>query len=156
MATPELKFPFARELKEQHDALRATVRWFRSEVEQGRSNGSGGPVGDAFLRLFHEQLVKHFRFEELHGFEGGSGSNDPEIQGWTLELFRQHHDLEERLGALIARLEESGSVREIPAPLLTELDAFFAALRQHDAEENALLSWISRGPADFARDTEEP
>ena len=34
MAAPELKFPFARELQEQHDALRAAVRWFRAEAEQ--------------------------------------------------------------------------------------------------------------------------
>lgn len=157
MTTPELKFPFARELKEQHDALWATVRWFRSEVEQGRSSGPGEYVDEgAFLRVFREQLVQHFRFEELNGFEGGCGSHDPEIQRWTLEFIRQHHAFEERLDALLVRLEEPGSDGEIPAPLLTELGAFFGDLRRHDAEENALLLWVSRGPTDFARDIEGP
>ncbi len=157
MATAELKFPFARELQEQHDALRAAIRWFRAEAEQERPCGNAGR-GDPreFLRVFREQLSLHFRFEELNGFEGGVGSHDPEIQRWTQELIRQHRAFEVRLNALLLRLEESGDDPGIPAPLLSELGVFFGDLRRHDAEENALLLWISRGPADFERDLEGP
>lgn len=157
MTALELEFPFSRELREQHDALRAAARWLQAELEQERAGGRAAR-GDArdSLRVFREQLVQHFRFEERNGFEGGVGSHDPEIQRWTLELVRQHHALEERLDALLSRPEESGSEPGITAPWLTELRAFFAALRRHDAEENALLLWISRGPTDFGRDLEGP
>ncbi len=106
----------------------------------------------AFLRVFREQLVQHFRFEELNGFEGGFGSHDPEIQRWTLELIRQHHEFEARLSAILVRLQESASERGVPAAVLADLGAFFLDLRRHDAQENALLLWIARGPADFPRD----
>lgn len=152
MTAPELRFPFAHELQEQHDALRAAVRWFQAELDPGRP---GGPAARGaareFLRVFREQLIRHFRFEELNGFEGGVGSHDPEIQRWTQELIRQHHAFEERMSALEQRLEEAGEGQAVPEPLLAELGAFFSALRRHDAEENALLLWISQGPTDFAR-----
>ena len=155
MAAADLKFPFARELQEQHDALRTAVRWFRAEAERSHSSESGRVDAGEFLRVFREQLVQHFRFEELNGFEGGVGSHDPEIQRWTQELIRQHRAFEERLDALLLRLE-GPNARKLSAALLTELGAFFGDLRRHDAEENALLLWISRGPADFARDLEGP
>jgi hypothetical protein len=34
--------------------------------------------------------------------------------------------------------------------------SFFGALRRHDAEENALILWISQGPTDFVRHPEIP
>lgn len=153
MAT-ELKFPFARELREQHDALRAAVRWFRALAERSGSSESGRADAREFLRVFRDQLVQHFRFEELNGFEGGVGSHDAEIQRWIQELMRQHRAFEGRLDGLLLRLKESGNDQWIP--LLTELGAFFGDLRRHDAEEDALLLWISRGPTDFARDRGEP
>ncbi|NOT32320.1 MAG: hemerythrin domain-containing protein [Planctomycetes bacterium] len=157
MAIPELCFPFARELQEQHDALRAAVRWFQAEVEPAQPALAAERVNAReFLRVFREQLTQHFRFEELSGFEGGVGAHDPEIQRWTQELIRQHRAFEEHLDALSARLDATALDAGIPAVLLTELGAFFGALRRHDAEENALILWISRGPTDFARDTDGP
>lgn len=157
MTTPELEFPFARELQEQHDALRVAVRWFQAEVEREQPTRAGERAeAREFLRVFREQLTQHFRFEELSGFGGGVGAHDPELQRWIQELIRQHRAFEERLDALLARLDATGNDAEIPAALLMELGAFLGALRRHDAEENALLLWISRGPTDFARDTHGP
>lgn len=149
MATADLKFPFARELREQHDALRTALRWFCAEAEQGRPRG--GAAGNAafeILRVIRDQLIQHFRFEELNGFEGGLGSHEPEIQRRVQELVSQHRAFEARLDGCLDRLGRSGTEPAIPAPLLTDLAAFLVDLRRHDAEENALLLRISRGPID--------
>ncbi len=157
MSDAELKFPFARELEEQHDALRAAVRWFQSELEAGRAGGRDvRREAREFLLVFREQLVQHFRFEELNGFEGGFGSDDPELQRWTRELVRAHHEFEQRLVALLSRLEQAGAGPELPEPWLGELRVLLGDLRRHDAEENALLLWIARGPVDFAREHDPP
>lgn len=155
MDDAELKFPFARELEEQHDALRAAVRWYQSELETGIAEGRDGPrEAREFLLVFREQLVQHFRFEELNGFEGGFGSDDPELRRWTQELVRQHHAFELRLVALLSRLDQVATSRELPEDWSAELRALLSDLRRHDAEENALMLWIARGPLDFAREPE--
>jgi len=144
MSAPELKFPFARELQEQHDAVRAAARWFQVDVERERASGCvSGREALAFLQMFREQLIRHFRFEETNGFEGGLGSSDADIQRWARELVGQHRALEQRLDVLISRLE-SGDDRALPVPLLVEWRTFFGALHRHDAEENALLLWIEQ------------
>jgi len=150
MTSPELKFPFARELQEQHDALRATVRWFQSEFDPGRLRGqrrSGAASG--FLREFREELIRHFRFEEQAGDQAETGWRDPDIQPRMQELARQHGAFEERLESLQRRLEAAGPESAIALPLLRELGGFFADLGRHEAEERALLRRISR-------DTESP
>jgi hypothetical protein len=157
MSEGELGFPFARELREQHDALRAVVRWFQAELgpEPAREPGRAAHARD-FLCEFREQLVRHFRFEELNGFEGALGSDDPEVQAWARELVRQHHAFERELTGFLEQLELSPAGSSVPDPLLGELAAFFGALRRHDAEENALMLWISRGPLDIEREGRGP
>jgi hypothetical protein len=154
MVGDELRFPFAGELREQHDALRTTMRWFQAELDRGEGERLGCARASEFLRVFREQLVEHFRFEELSGFEGGVSSPDSEIQHWTAELMRQHQALEGRLRALLEHLGGVHADEALPAPLLAELRAFFSSLRRHDAEENALILWISQGPTDFVRQPE--
>jgi hypothetical protein len=154
MPEREPSFPFAGELREQHDALRATLRWFQAELEGTPAGRLGCAPASEFLRVFREQLVEHFRFEELSGFEGGASSPDSEIQNWTAELMRQHRALDERLQGLRRRLAEQDQQGAVPVPLRAELRAFFSALRRHDAEENALILWISQGPTDFVRHPE--
>lgn len=155
MSDTELKFPFARELEEQHDAMRAAMRWLQAEVGPERKGPPCSPrEARALLHPFREQLVLHFRFEERNGFQGGFASDDPEVQRWTQELVRQHHEFEQRLGALVGRLDRIGDGAKITDDWLVELQALLRALRRHDAEENAVLLWISRGPADFAGDLE--
>ena len=157
MGDAELKFPFARELEEQHDALRAAMRWFDSELEADIAAGRDErrKAGE-FLLVLREQLVQHFRFEELNGFEGGFGSDDPELRRWTQELVRQHHAFERRLDALLSPLEQSGPGPGLPEDWLVGLRALLADLRRHDAEENALMLWIGHGPVDFAHEPESP
>jgi hypothetical protein len=153
----ELGFPFARELREQHDALRTAVRWFQAELgaQRAREPGRAAHARD-FVREFREQLVQHFRFEELNGFEGAFGSDDPEVQGWARELIRQHHAFERELSGLLEQLELCPAGAAVPGRLLGELAAFFGARRRHDAEENAFMLRISRGPLDFEREAGEP
>lgn len=141
-------FPFAQELREQHDALRAVVRWFQAEI------GAGAPAARAeareFLRVLSEQLAEHFRYEELAGLGGALDSRDPRLRIWAQELVRQHRAFEVRTGALRRQLEEAPG-EGLPAPLIAELGELFAGLRRHDAEENALLTWIAQRPAAAAQ-----
>lgn len=145
MTIHEPAFPFARELREQHDALRAVVRWFLAEA--GRK--PGGPAQHArgleLLRLFRDELHHHFRFEEQGAFQDGMSSRDRSIRGWTQELVRQHRDFEARLDALLGDLERSPAAGGVPAALLAKLANLLGALRRHDAEENALLRWVAGG-----------
>ena len=155
MSDAEPKFPFARELEEQHDALRAAVRWFETELGSGRSEGrSGARAAREFLVPFREQLVGHFRFEERGGLASGFGSDDQGVRSWTQELVRQHHELEQRLDALLVHPGQDGGSAGRDA-WQAELLAFLGALRRHDAEENSLMLWISRGP-DLAPVPEAP
>ena len=156
MDSPEFRFPFASELREQHDALRTAIRWFQAELARGPGERLECARAFQFLRMFREQLVEHFRFEELSGFEGGVSSPDSQIQALTQDLMRQHQGLEKDLLALLERLESMRAQEELPAPLLAWVRSFFSALRRHDAEENALILWISQGPTDFVRHPEIP
>jgi hypothetical protein len=156
MEAPELAFPFAGELHEQHAALRTAIRWLQAELASPDADRRTRARALEFLSVFREQLVQHFRFEELSGFDGGAFSSDSEIQGWTQELMRQHHALEAQLGTLIGRLEADAGAEQVHTELLAELGDFFRALRRHDAEENALILWITQGPTDFVREPSLP
>lgn len=135
--TLEVRFPFTLELREQHAALRSTIRWLESEVDQKRGNLAGG----AFLGLllaFRDQIVQHFRFEEANGIEGGFGSSDPELHALATGLIRQHRELEQRLDQAV-RGFESAPDPYLALDSLLALRAFFREMRKHDALEDAIL-----------------
>jgi hypothetical protein len=135
--TVEVRFPFTLELREQHAALRSTIRWLESEVDQKRGNLAGG----AFLGLLHtfrDQLLEHFRFEEANGIEGGFGSSDPELHALASGLIRQHRELELRLGQAVSLFEVARDPYFALDALLS-LKAFFREMRKHDALEDAIL-----------------
>jgi hypothetical protein len=135
--TLEVRFPFTLELREQHAALRSTIRWLESEVDLKRGNLAGG----AFLGLlhtFHEQIVQHFRFEEANGIEGGFGSSDSELHALAAGLIGQHRALETRLAHVVA-LFEACDDPYLALDALLALKTFFRELRKHDALEDAIL-----------------
>ncbi len=145
----ELRFPFARELREQHDALRATARWLLAEIER-----AADPHEESFvhgpLRAFRYELGQHFGFEEKSGFEGAFGSPDSEVQRRCGELVRQHRQFERRLDAILVRLDAlQGLGQVLPPELRADLRCFFDDLRRHDAEENALAQQITYGAVDL-------
>lgn len=143
MTIHEPAFPFARELREQHDALRAVVRWFLAEAGRKPGGRAQHARGLELLRLLRDELHHHFRFEEQGAFQDGLSSGDRSIRAWTQELVRQHRGFEERLGALLCELERSPESGGVPAALLAKLATLLGALRRHDAEETALLRWVA-------------
>jgi hypothetical protein len=100
------------------------------------------------LRAWSVHLREHFRFEEVNGFEGGFASPDPEIHELTSGFVRQHRALEARMDDVLARAG-APSGAEDAAELMEELLRFFRQLRQHDAQEDAMLQRIVHGPVDF-------
>lgn len=143
-------FPFERELREQHDALRASVRWLAAEVDRGAELDLV-----ALLDMFAGELVGHFRFEERHGLAEALGCPALEVRRWGAELVRQHGEMEQRLDELqrcVDALRAAGSARAFPR---SELAALLTAIRRHDAEENALLHWLARHPWPRARRPED-
>lgn len=135
--TLEVRFPFTLELREQHAALRSTIRWLESEVDLKRGNLAGG----AFLGLLHtfrDQIVQHFRFEEANGIEGGFGSSDPEMHALAYGLIRQHRELEQRLDQAVRGFEGVADPY-LALDALLALRAFFREMRKHDAIEDAIL-----------------
>ena len=131
----ELQFPFALELREQHDAVRSTAKWLEVELERSSAAGESLDAVVETLRVFRTQLVEHFHFEERGGFEGSFGSADPVVRRRAGDLVRQHRALTARLDAALARDDRPRA----PADLVGELRLFFRALRQHDELEDALL-----------------
>ena len=79
----EIEFPFARELGEQHAAVRSTVKWLEIEIARSSPAGIPGEVAVTTLHVFRAQMSEHFRFEERGGFEAGFGSADMEIRRRT-------------------------------------------------------------------------
>jgi hypothetical protein len=136
---PAEAFPFERELREQHDALRAFVRWLEAELVR-----PGSLDVLALLETFGAELARHFRFEEENGLTDAFGSHGPEIRRWSAELVGQHSVLEERLRA-IRRSLEGAPAGVVVRPPLAEIAEFCDALRRHDAEENAFLLCHMRG-----------
>ncbi|MEQ1892671.1 MAG: hemerythrin domain-containing protein [Planctomycetota bacterium] len=137
MTALDVRFPFTLELREQHAALRSTIRWLESEVDLKRGNLAGG----AFLGLLHtfqEQIVAHFRFEEANGIEGGFGSSDPELHALASGLIRQHRELEQRLALAVQGLDLAQDPY-LALDSLLALRAFFREMRKHDAIEDAIL-----------------
>ncbi len=134
----ELSFSFGRELREQHDAVRATARWLQAELDRAADLHEESFVHGP-LRAFRHELGEHFRFEERGGFGGACASSDPEIRACCGRLLRQHGEFERRLDALLMRLESlHGLGQVLPPELLADLRCFFDDLARHDAEENAL------------------
>jgi hemerythrin HHE cation binding domain-containing protein len=131
-------FPFERELREQHDALRAFVRWLEAELER-----PGALDVLALLETFGVELARHFRFEEENGLADAFGSRVPEIRRWGAELVRQHVVLGERL-CEIRRCAEAARANGAGRSLDPDIAEFCTALRRHDTEENAFLLWYSR------------
>lgn len=137
MTALDVRFPFTLELREQHAALRSTIRWLESEVDHKRGTLAGG----AFLGLLHtfrDEIVQHFRFEEANGIEGGFGSSDPELHALAHGLIRQHRELEKRIEGVVQGFEGAPDPY-LAIDALLALRAFFREMRKHDALEDAIL-----------------
>lgn len=146
MTAEELAFPFARELHEQHDALRTTARWIEAEVNRLRNCQNREGFLLVPLRAFAHELGEHFRFEERHAFglkEGPTSvraePHDPSSQG-VLAFAEEHRAFERRLATILVRIDSSDALDcVIPADVLADLHCFFDDLRRHDARESAFV-----------------
>lgn len=141
----ELGFPFARELGEQHAAVRVTLRWIEAELARQASCSRLDDSLQRSLRTFRQELGEHFSFEERHGFEGGFDSPEPEIQRVTSRLVREHREFERRMDEILDQLGKSTTA----AGAVAALHAFFDDVRRHDAEESSLLLRIVHGAMEF-------
>ena len=148
MSSTNVRFPFSIELREQHAALRSTLSLLEAQVAQKGERVFGERSFLGHLRTWREHLGQHFHFEEVNGFEGGFGSDDPEIQEQTGSFVRQHRALEARLDVLLDRTAAPPGAEDA-ALLLDELLLFFRQLRLHDALEDAMLQRIVHGPLDL-------
>src|SRR5262245_37798545 len=108
-AHAEVEFPFARELGEQHAAVRSTVKWLEIEIARSNRSGMPGEVAVTTLHVFRVQMGEHFRFEERGGFDTGFGSDDADVLRRTAELVRQHRSLESRLDAILASIARAAA-----------------------------------------------
>lgn len=145
MAADDLAFPFARELSEQHDALRTTARWIEAEVHRLRHCQNREGFLLVPLRAFAHELGEHFRFEERHAF-GLSARPSPAaatgpIPAEVLGFVGEHRSFERRLATILVRVEAGEALDCVVAPdILADLHDFFDELRRHDARETAFVA----------------
>ena len=141
MNEKKLAFPFSQEIAEEHDAIRATMRWIESELAR---TDEGAPKDCrpllAILQGFAEHLAVHFEHEERGGFVGAQGLPDSAIRGEIAALVLEHRSFEGRLEALIETIEQARE--SSPSVFAAPLCKLFADLRRHDALETVLLARI--------------
>jgi hemerythrin-like domain-containing protein len=154
MTAHDLAFPFARELHEQHDALRTTARWIEAEVSRLRHSQHREGFLLVPLRAFAHELGEHFRFEERHAFGLRSGPDaqaalpGPARHEALLAFTEEHRVFERRLASILVRLQAGETLDSLVSPdILADLKGFFDDLRRHDARESAFVAH-PEGPAD--------
>ena len=149
MTSTGVRFPFSVELKEQHDALRATLGWMEAEIRGKGARVLAERGFQSLLSAWRIHLRQHFRFEEEAGFDGAVTSSDGDVRALAGDLVRQHRALEARLDGLLDRVAAPPGAED-PTELLLGLGRFFRQLRQHDALEDALLQRLAHGPGGLA------
>ena len=91
------------------------------------------------LRTFRENLAEHMRHEESSRYLQGLARGNPDHQDEAAQLWRGHHQLLNRLDALIARLSSCNPDYCCWSAARRDFEAWLEALHTHEREE---LTWM--------------
>ena len=144
-ASEKLNALFAR-WKEEHRVLDTYVaelcEWFHRPVET-----SSPPVEQAIVRLgeLRKQLEAHFVKEMELGrlLAEARGTVTMEIDSMRHKHDREHANLLERLGQLIARLDTTEPQFDQWEAITRDFELFVDTLEQHEEQEAASIGWLA-------------
>lgn len=137
------RFPAARILDEEHQAIGATMRWAEAMLA-GRDLEVSSPVEvDALYDLlvsFREHLANHFLLEDEGDFVAKICARRDDDCRLFRALIEEHPSLLRRLDAIVASLRSAISDRcTLARGVATDIHGLFADLRSHEARENEIV-----------------
>ena len=128
-----------RELEEKILELRSTLRKPRPELGTAGSHVWASEVSRKLVDL-HDQLCRHFRYEEESGMMEDLMKRHPRASGQVDELRAEHSEMlaesRELVALLMAYSEDSKSAG---VGLRRRLGALLDLLGQHERHENSLI-----------------
>jgi hemerythrin-like domain-containing protein len=132
-----------QQLAEEHQAVRATMRWIEHELQSLRTAGSNRAAAQGLLELLHgfrHHLERHFALEESSEGAPMAGEDGGAAEERLLFLRREHGRLRESFDRLLGIFESAahGGPDEFSIPE-ADLEALLSMLRLHEQAERSMF-----------------
>jgi hypothetical protein len=137
-----MEHPPLEKIRAEHFALGQRVRRLEAEFQQRQREASGAAWADNLLELldeFDRELREHFAFEERGGYFSEILAAAPRLAPRVARLKEHHVEFGEYCGRLLDAARNAASESDWD-DVQTRAEALLMALREHEAEENELVS----------------